>query len=1626
MRKQHRMLGAVAAAAVLVQLFAPAGYAAEPLAGTADTAETAAAEQALSVSGQEYRNPLTGTEGLQFDSGSVTAAPEQSGLRLSSTAYSGNHYVIDQNSPACTNGSTSVEILEADSTFRCGVVARWQNESSFLWAGINGGDFIIIREMAPGYEDNITPQTTDIYLQGISFDSTGTLCLEYTGDTVRLLMNDKVLYEGDRPLKKNGIDVPAGSGTSGVLTWDASNTLFSNLCCTTQEEPVPQDDEYLTYMKQFGADLNPEDYTAESWQALQEQITASLEVCSSSESTREQKQQACLEARSACYRLVPVNAQPSEYRHDMDSTEGFSVVKGTPDAVTAEDGMLHHSKREELLLRADGSTRQLNGSAAASMKLNDSANARTALLFRYVDENNYSFIGLDDPNRLRIRECVQGEFHDMLVDIPQLEGTFELRVDYCEDELAVYVDGQVQYSGPRPAVALAEDSALASPARRGQVGLYAWDLHDVSFDWLTAADFVSTIHSVSAPGQAQPAKVDAANRTITLYFENEQDLAHVTPVYSTLPQNCRITPQGELDLSAGPQTVTLEGGGEWTVQAICTADLLVTIQNEQLSVRLNRQYPQVFDYTLADGRCMKGACEYGEQSVSVNGKAYPAQVELEQQKDKAVYHVTLENVELGGQTRTLTFDCVFALEDGVLVKTIENVTGDAEDTPLTLTLEGATLQVDSTQQQAQLAVNGGTENTIFSLDSCTDLTKTDLSYAFVSGNGVSGTLYQQDQYGRPFRAQVSSTSDGKTAAIYETGYVVRLSDGTIPEKETEKGKTQPIGYTVRVYLCGDENGNGTVDWQDSALWVRGQIPQVPDDLKDHFLGGNWKQVHGAFPGNADTNAANFTASTVVFSTPEQLIEIQRQLSNMTDGLSKQGFAFVGWQGRGHDYGWPNINEVPLNPVYDSVEKYRQAQQEIQQYGGHLGFHLNMTDMATNSESYLRGDEPSVFGNRASSTGQLQYSNFGWSAYKICHFADYLYAMNRQDAFVERFEAPFILYQDVLLDYPMNGSGINEERYAKYSEIQHWKNLGTYAATEYYQSEKRTGGQFMLKNYQQPNPVDEFIIAGQTYVQSTRNYQAIPTDYIWANLCSDNAVTGNIMATNVMKFAEEETQTMILQQLVNSYVASAGLLEYVNEGNVQYTLWGDGIKYEADNQAKTLRVTQDGSDIARIDLSTGRVTGDSFVPAADGSRRLFTFSSEGGEHTWTLPAQITADEFDLFRLTGEGRVYVQTLHAEDRTLTFTVEPGVGYVLDYTGKAEHTAVYENLNQNVPVEASSRDREVFMQWEENKDPVGCIKEYLPSELAPEGDWNQLLHDLTPAMFNEEGDLAYFRMAVAGMSADNLSSTFWQPKQEDVQDGSAWVRFSYPGSRTVQRFRLDFEGADNLSYPVTIADLEGNVLYEGTAHNHQDILLAQETAVQGVELTVHTEDVFRLQEFGAWGSAVLESVSVKTLPDKLVYEMNETLDVTGGVLCAVYSDGSSLDIPMTDEMVSGFDSSQAGRQTLTVTYDGKTAQFEVEVIVQTTPTPEPSATPVPTAVPTPAPEPSATPVPTAVPTPAPDPSAAPVPTQAPADGGTTDAGTVPQTGDTAPLALLTAALTACAGALIFLAKRKRQSKTR
>ena len=73
-------------------------------------------------------------------------------------------------------------------------------------------------------------------------------------------------------------------------------------------------------------------------------------------------------------------------------------------------------------------------------------------------------------------------------------------------------------------------------------------------------------------------------------------------------------------------------------------------------------------------------------------------------------------------------------------------------------------------------------------------------------------------------------------------------------------------------------------------------------------------------------------------------------------------------------------------------------------------------------------------------------------------------------------------------------------------------------------------------------------------------------------------------------------------------------------------------------------------------------------------------------------------------------------------------------------------------------------------------------------------------------------------------------------------------------------------------------------------------------------------------------DSISV-TGPDTTEYDLGDELDLTGLVVMANYSDGSSREISSDAYTVSGYDPNTAGEQTVTVTYGGKTAAFTVTV---------------------------------------------------------------------------------------------------
>ncbi len=80
------------------------------------------------------------------------------------------------------------------------------------------------------------------------------------------------------------------------------------------------------------------------------------------------------------------------------------------------------------------------------------------------------------------------------------------------------------------------------------------------------------------------------------------------------------------------------------------------------------------------------------------------------------------------------------------------------------------------------------------------------------------------------------------------------------------------------------------------------------------------------------------------------------------------------------------------------------------------------------------------------------------------------------------------------------------------------------------------------------------------------------------------------------------------------------------------------------------------------------------------------------------------------------------------------------------------------------------------------------------------------------------------------------------------------------------------------------------------------------------------------------LSAISVLILPNKVEYvQMQDTLDVVGGTLKLTYTDGTTKNITMTTDMISGFSNEKLGEVTLTVRYEGKTTTFQVKIIKAT-----------------------------------------------------------------------------------------------
>lgn len=78
---------------------------------------------------------------------------------------------------------------------------------------------------------------------------------------------------------------------------------------------------------------------------------------------------------------------------------------------------------------------------------------------------------------------------------------------------------------------------------------------------------------------------------------------------------------------------------------------------------------------------------------------------------------------------------------------------------------------------------------------------------------------------------------------------------------------------------------------------------------------------------------------------------------------------------------------------------------------------------------------------------------------------------------------------------------------------------------------------------------------------------------------------------------------------------------------------------------------------------------------------------------------------------------------------------------------------------------------------------------------------------------------------------------------------------------------------------------------------------------------------------NVTITDMSMASLPAKLEYIEGEALDLTGGKIKVKYSDLTEKELPITEDMISGFDSACVGNQRITINCPDHTLYFDISV---------------------------------------------------------------------------------------------------
>lgn len=183
------------------------------------------------------------------------------------------------------------------------------------------------------------------------------------------------------------------------------------------------------------------------------------------------------------------------------------------------------------------------------------------------------------------------------------------------------------------------------------------------------------------------------------------------------------------------------------------------------------------------------------------------------------------------------------------------------------------------------------------------------------------------------------------------------------------------------------------------------------------------------------------------------------------------------------------------------------------------------------------------------------------------------------------------------------------------------------------------------------------------------------------------------------------------------------------------------------------------------------------------------------------------------------------------------------------------------------------------------------------------------------------------------------------NLKNGQTSVTISFEGKSVVQAITIESnalqsivvkKAPDKINYVAGQDFDKTGMVVEAIYEDGTTIEITDYTIENGSNLTkdqtsvtIKFEDKTTTQNISVEEKTIV-SISISKLPDKTTYIQNkEDLDLTGGSIVVVYNDGEEEEILMNSNQVEaiGFSNEKAGKVTITLVYQSKTVEFDVEI---------------------------------------------------------------------------------------------------